>query len=511
MRFSLIVATFALAGAALGQYSGAQALPARWKTGFDSITESEAKRILTTLAGPDFRGRNSFNGDYLLAAGYVSAELRKIGVKPLGDEGSYFHRLTFVRSVAVREETKLKTSIGNVEIPFGADLTAAAEGSGSYTSSPVTFVHAPQGTDLSKIDFEKFKGQWVLFSEASASHRELRDLVNGLRNKLDLGTKFVFPIERPTGTMPNAPTYTGIKGLQHPLNGAVSPLTLSSRAVKQIADALGAKKFLAATGTEVVIEPTPHTVSIELKATVEEFPLVNVVGIIEGTDPSLKSEAVQIGSHLDHMGLGRSGTLYGADDNASGCTANLLIARAIMANPVKPRRSVIFSFWALEESGLWGSFAYTSRPTFPLDKVIAYINMDMVGRNEEDARFGETDEKNQQTVYPGIVEFNSLDFYNLLVEMNGFVNLKLKKDYEDRTFRSDTGNFVRHGIPTLKAFTGEHRDYHRAGDTTDKINWTKLVNIAKWLYLSTQELALRSKKPKFEMRPFVGAPRGSGG
>ena len=96
-----------------------------------------------------------------------------------------------------------------------------------------------------------------------------------------------------------------------------------------------------------------------------------------------------------------------------------------------------------------------------------------------------------------------MDFYNRLVANNAFVNLRFKPDKTDRTNRSDTRNFVWKGVPTVKVFTGEHPDYHRAGDTLDKINWTKLVNITKWLYLSVGDLATRADRPKFAMTPFA--------
>jgi uncharacterized lipoprotein YbaY len=129
---------------------------------------------------------------------------------------------------------------------------------------------------------------------------------------------------------------------------------------------------------------------------------------------------------------------------------------------------------------------------------VAYLNMDMVGRNSEFPRWNDVPEDNQSSIYISAAKFNSRDLYALLVGANKHVNLLLREDKEDRMMRSDTGNFIRAGVPTLKAFTGEHPDYHKVTDTPDKINYEKVANVAKWIYLSAQMLGSQQSRPKFE-------------
>jgi Zn-dependent M28 family amino/carboxypeptidase len=234
----------------------------------------------------------------------------------------------------------------------------------------------------------------------------------------------------------------------------------------------------------------------------DDLASLNVLAMIPGSDRTLRQEYVVIGAHLDHFGQTERGIRWGADDNASGVTAALLIARAIMRNSVKPKRSIVIGLWAMEESGLLGSWNYVNRPSVPIEKTIAYLNMDQVGRNEEDPRYREKAKDNTTSIYLGSVKFNSEDLFQLLRQTNEHINLRLKADHEDRTLRSDTASFFRKGIPTLKAFTGEHPDYHRETDTADKVNYTKLTNIAKWLYLSTMELATRPERPRYQRTPF---------
>lgn len=501
--FAFAAATVALSAHA--QYSGARPTPRQWKPGFDSITIPQAQKLLHVLAGPDFRGRNSYNGDFNLAAGWVMSYLQNLGLKPMGDDGSYFQRYTLVRGQATPEGTTLKA--GGLTIPFSGEFSVSGV-PGTYETPKVVFLHSP-GDLVPTSSPDSFKGKWIILSQASVENSKLREYLAPLRTAWDGKTRIVTPVNRDNDRTPSTPRFTTVKGALDPASGPFPNFTLSHQAAVKLAQALGASKFSAA-GNQVTIEETNQTFSIDIKANVEELPMVNILAGIEGSDPKLRSEAVMYGSHLDHMGPQREGILFGADDNGSGCTANMLIARAMVTNPVKPKRTVLFAFWNLEESGLYGSFAYVNFPKWPLKDTIAYINMDMLGRDEEYPRFNEKPEWNTKAIYPGIVETNSPDFLALLTEMNQYVQLRLKRDHEDRTFRTDTGNFVRNSIPTVKAFTGEHKDYHRAGDTPEKINYEKLTNAAKWLYLTGQELAARPTKPKFERRPFVAEPAPTG-
>lgn len=109
----------------------------------------------------------------------------------------------------------------------------------------------------------------------------------------------------------------------------------------------------------------------------------NVVGLLEGSDPVLKNEVVGIGAHLDHLGV-QNGTVYwGADDDGSGSTAVMLVAKALATNPVRPKRSILVMWFCGEEMGLIGSKHYADNPIIPNEKMVCELQLDMVGRNEE--------------------------------------------------------------------------------------------------------------------------------
>src|SRR5205085_2400616 len=134
----------------------------------------------------------------------------------------------------------------------------------------------------------------------------------------------------------------------------------------------------------------PASSQVKISLTKKNVNASNVIGILEGSDPQLKSEAIIIGAHYDHLGHGGSGSLaansteihHGADDNASGTTAVIELAR-IFAKERRPKRTLIFMTFAGEEEGLLGSKFYVNNPAWPLEKTVAMINLDMVGRLNE--------------------------------------------------------------------------------------------------------------------------------
>ena len=240
----------------------------------------------------------------------------------------------------------------------------------------------------------------------------------------------------------------------------------------------------------------------------------NVVGIIEGTDPKLKETYVAFGAHYDHVGYaeGEPGqnanaprglrppgrvtagatndrVWNGADDDGSGTVTILGIAKAF-ATGTKPRRSLVFVWHSGEERGLWGSRYFADYPTVPMEKVVAQINMDMVGRNRDD----KVEEAN--TVYVVGSDRISTEFHNVTVDANSALAKPLKLDYEmnDPTdleqiyYRSDHYSYAAKGVPIVFLTTGLHPDYHANTDSVEKINFEKMARIGQYAY----EVGLRT-------------------
>jgi hypothetical protein len=223
----------------------------------------------------------------------------------------------------------------------------------------------------------------------------------------------------------------------------------------------------------------------------------NVVGMVEGRDPVLRSRYVFFGAHLDHIGYsrgtepkGRVNTPVaedpiwnGADDNASGTAGLMAIARA-MATGSRPRRSVVFVWHAGEESGMLGSRYMVDFPVVPMGRVEAMFNIDMIGRNRDDR----ADEAN--TLYVIGADRISTDLHNVVVQTNADTVRPMTLDFEYndpsdvQSFytRSDHYSYAERGIPIAFFFTGTHDDYHANTDTADRILYPKLVRVAELVY-----------------------------
>lgn len=228
----------------------------------------------------------------------------------------------------------------------------------------------------------------------------------------------------------------------------------------------------------------PDSISIvKAKGLSRTLQLRNVLGMIPGQN---QEEFVVVGAHYDHLGTDQNilgdGTFNGADDNASGVSAVLQIAKAFLQDGKMPRRNIIFAFWDGEEKGLLGSQYFTA--TYPnIQKVRSYLNFDMIGRNTSESK-------------PNHVVF----FYTAANPAFGDwlkndikkYKLQLEPDYrawDKPVGGSDNGSFAQAGIPILWYHTDAHKDYHQPTDTPEKLNWQKLVDITKAAYLNAWKMA----------------------
>lgn len=238
----------------------------------------------------------------------------------------------------------------------------------------------------------------------------------------------------------------------------------------------------------------------------------NVVAIIEGSDPVLKNEYVAVGAHIDHVGVGQGSgdQIYnGADDDGSGVVAVLEIAHAIAKGP-RPKRSILLVWHCGEEKGLWGSEYYTDNPTVPLDKIVAQLNIDMIGRSKP---VGNTNPANAVLSGPDEIYVVgsrrlSSELGDLLANVNKsqyqlHYNYKYDQpnDPENIYERSDHYMYARKGIPIAFWFDGVHEDYHQVGDHVDKIDFNKLERITRTIYASAFQLAIRANRPKLNDPP----------
>ena len=216
----------------------------------------------------------------------------------------------------------------------------------------------------------------------------------------------------------------------------------------------------------------------------------NVIGILPGRDPVLRNQAIILGAHYDHLGLGGFGSLdpdstglvhNGADDNASGAAALIQVAARLAASP--PARTVVFIAFSGEELGLLGSAHYVKQPIYPLASTVAMVNLDMVGRL-----------RNGRLIVYGAR--SAKEFPTLLDSLNWYAGFDLKAQ-GDGYGPSDQSSFYAAKRPVLHLFTDLHEDYHRTTDDWQKVNYDGLKRVADFSLGLVTALANRTKPLTF--------------
>jgi Zn-dependent M28 family amino/carboxypeptidase len=213
-----------------------------------------------------------------------------------------------------------------------------------------------------------------------------------------------------------------------------------------------------------------------------------------------------VGAHLDHNGISGEYIFNGADDNGSGSVGVLNLARAFAANPEKPKRTVVFCLWTGEEEGFLGSRFYVQNPVFPLDKTVAYFNMDMISRPYDEKTLGRmarmmnipVDDEVFKKIKP--VNFLPVSFSggaglgDILRNADQYIGLDLYlREAGERLDRdmggSDNSSFASAKVPWVFVNTSMHEDYHQTSDSVDKVSGDSIEKISRLAYLTTYALA----------------------
>jgi aminopeptidase YwaD len=283
-----------------------------------------------------------------------------------------------------------------------------------------------------------------------------------------------------------------------------------------------------------IFRTAPELLRLNFSTTVNrrQSPSFNIIGILPGSDPVLKNEAIVIGAHYDHLGLGGEGSLapragdihHGADDNASGTAGMLELARMFSSQSPKPRRTLVFIAFSGEEEGLIGSSYYVNHPVVPLANTVAMINMDMIGRLKDRKLIvggvgtaqewrsmidsGNTIQSATVSVSaPGMGSANvslNLPAVPIVVGANGrpAATLDPGKQFlltmnEDGYGPSDHSSFYSKQVPVLFFWTGTHEDYHKPSDTSDKINYEGEARIVALVANLARDIDQSDKRPTY--------------
>lgn len=498
------------------------------------ILANSLKADVYFLSAEDMAGRKTASHEGRITGNYIASEFLRLGLKPLGDDGSYFQKYDL--TVATQDDSNVSLTVRNgaeeksYQLGHDFDLTWLTQTTNpTKVSGEVVFlgygVTAPEYgyDDLAHVDLHgkiaiilahepqesdpasKFMGKWHTYH--AYDQYKWEDIQRA-------GAAGILTVEekvqhRPPGSS-SAPRQDWFPEAIYSLPGIwdlpVFEIT------QEVADELLHSSGKTVDGLRKTIDSSFKPQSFELSGMTAELKKAytnrhvvqarNVIGLLEGSDPKLKDEYVIVSAHYDHLGVVKGRTQFGADDNASGVAALLEIARAFVEGDVKPRRSILFVSFDSEEAGLLGAFYYGRNPVFPLGKAAAVLNMDMIGRNENTPSWKLSPRDTVRSVNV-VGTLYSPDLRRDIEQQNNGVGLLLdfKTDTDDKEewfARSDHYVFATYGVPSVLFNTGEHPDYHTENDTWEKLNYPKLEKITRLVFLTAADVANRDARPAFE-------------
>jgi hypothetical protein len=501
--------------------------------GVETISANQIRDYLTFIASDEMEGRDTPSRGLNTTAKFLALNLARWGFKPAGDEGSFFQRIDLRRDRADAGPSTVE--YGGRTLVAGTDYFPVG-GSGNVSGQ---LVFAGNGWYLKSKDIDAYKGIdpagriAVIFGNPNTPARGVgradygkqgEDFMNPsdyARSKGVIGLIYVPDFQYLANWQRNRQRALTVVSKFQPQTSAPLPSIVISPEMANIlfaGERQSASGIFNASSSSGATPPSSFLLNDQKKITMtvanstEIVPTQNVVAVWEGSDPVLKAEYVALGAHYDHVGSGcpPNGTdtiCNGADDDGSGTTALLGMAEALAKAPTKPKRSVLFVWHCGEEKGLWGSRYFTEYPTVPLNQVVAQLNIDMIGRSK---KAGDTNSRNADLTGPDAVyligsTMMSTELGELVNNVNkSFLNLTFDTRYDDPQdphrffFRSDHFMYARKGIPIIFFFDGEHEDYHRAGDSADKIDYQKMEKITRTIYMTMWEIASRPARPKVD-------------
>ncbi len=493
-RLTTIVAVFVLAAPAglVAQDGGSAAAAVR------TITPADVQARINLLAADSMRGRYTPSPELEEAANYIAQQFRSFGLKPGGEDGGYLQRYTV-------EQVRPDTARARVAIEGGPTWRLGHEVIYQRSGLPAAPVTGPTvvvtGTPSARPADLGLKGAFVIAVPDLPRDATLRQAAAALMPLVQAGPAAIIAVAEVSDS-----TWARMALLQSRSASQVSwepadlPPVLTVRdtdlAPVLAQQGLDLATLHRASSQPFKVTPVPGLhLTVDLARTaLQSVNAPNVVGILEGSDPQLKNEYLVFSAHMDHVGVGRpdarGDSIYnGADDDASGTTGVIELAKAFSQLWPRPKRSLIFLTVSGEERGLWGSAYFTARPPVPIGQIVADLNSDMIGRNWKDTIvvIGRQQSDLGETLARVNAEHRELD-------MTAIDDIWPEERFY---FRSDHYNFARRGVPVLFFFNGVHPDYHRPSDEPSKINSEKEARIIKLVFYLGLAVADNPARPKW--------------
>jgi hypothetical protein len=497
--------------------------------GLRAITAGESAEDMLYLSSDALEGRRTGSEGNNKAAAYIGEAALKTGLKPLPGQESLFQPLKYLKVSVISGESNitLRDSTGSVLETCGitplitpsdsVDLTGEVAFAGyGYLNSKEKY------NDFAGLSF-KDKIVIVMTRNPDLSGTGMPAKGEGLDGMIE-ARKLPFILMQQA----KAVLFVADPALGSDLSGQMISFGSSYQLIplfrkqfvsfdinayaisKSTADILLARAGLTLQHLQdsIALEKKPASLIIpDLRAEVsvnvakDTVTSSNITGYIEGSDPELKNECIIYTAHYDHVGKDDAGNIFnGANDNASGSVGLLNVARAFASLDKKPLRSVVFFWTTGEEEGLHGSNYYTDNPLFPLEKTVADINFDMIGRSRREtdslaSKDGKYDITGADTIKI-ISSGENPDLVTIADRASKTAGIVAIDEGKGIHFAgSDHYPFYRKGIPVLFFFTGLHSDYHKETDDFEFLDMDKLVRVSKAGFLTGYTLANNPGRP----------------
>ena len=548
---SLTLASLMCAGS-LAQQTSSQSTPSAERLRAD----------VTYLASDKLEGRRTGTPGANAAADYIAKEFGRLQLKPGTGKSGFLQAFPYVAGIDLGKTNKLQFSdneknlrVGDDWTPIGISTNANIEkanavfvgygltvselkhddyaGANAAGRIAIAFAGTPDG-DNPHGQFARYDDvRWKAIAARNAGAKALVVIANETNFKDDRLSRLRYD---------NSGGDAGLPVVAVSRQAAERLLEKNSSLLAEVEQRLRAKSAAADSETQKFPLETIQ-VSLTTDLVRREAAAANVIGILEGSDPTLKNETIVIGAHYDHLGHGGAGSLalkegeihHGADDNASGVAGVLELARIFSAQTPRPRRSIAFATFSGEEEGLLGSNYYVNHPVVPLADTIAMINMDMIGRMKnksltvggmgtaaEWAALVENANKLQGmtvTASQGSAPAGSqvAGGMPIVVAANGqpIVHNDPARQFTltlnaDGYGPSDHSSFYAKQIPVLFFWTGTHQDYHKPSDTAEKINYDDESRILSVVAKIVQGIDAGDKRPTYHLAKAVATGRSTG-
>lgn len=437
-----------------------------------TITQEDLKTHLYILAAPEMEGRETGMEGQRKAAEYLKQQFQRIGIAP-ANNGSYEQFYPLYKDTL----KEAAVTVNSKSYEFGKDFSAA------LTSIVTTQLFFSEVVYMSKIDTTTdIRGKAVVLVAKNGTQLPAFNEINKLYSRQPAAVLFV------VNNVDKTPSPRGGRLSMNMFRSRQNPLVV--RVSEAMGEALLKNDFANAKAQTLETKTVSTELMLHFKKDFDVTQASNVLGMIEGTDK--KDEWVVISAHYDHVGIIGGKIHPGADDDGSGTVGVLEIAEAFAkakAAGKGPRRSILFLAVSGEEKGLWGSAYYADHPVYPLEKTSIDINIDMIGRKDDNLK---SLDSNNHVYLIGDDKLSSelprfVDSIN-----NMYIKIITDRKYNDPKdpnrlyYRSDHYNFAAKGVPIVFFFDGIHKDYHKPSDTPDKINYdlhekrTRLVFFLAW-------------------------------